>query len=487
MPAARRERLPGGARRPASAAWFVVSPRRAFFESLTPEQQLALETVRPRPLGASWRPLRSIAAIRRGCRGGGALSPDGELVAVAIVGQRRGRRAAFVCRSTRELPERRAGATSPRGCVPSGGRDSATGSSRTAASTACRRCRVRRRSWSSAWSPRAPPAWRSAPIRYRAAAASPSSSAVPGLGSARGLGEADADTWLVDRAGRIDRAARSSPSAECTSRTPVAWRRSHRDVPRALVNSRHWPTRRFSRWRRWPEPRGRHFGRPQDIEWAIADRLVLLQSRPITSMRAIADPDGAAHHLGQQQHRRKLQRRHDAADVLVRARAYEHVYRQFCRMMGVPERVIAPQDDDFPQHARPDPRPRVLQPPELVSHARAAARLSGEPRFMEQMMGVKEPLPDDLAARIAERRSAVAALLDAFPPASHASPALIANHLTIDRQDRRRSTRGSTTRWRRPSPPLEDRRPTSSSRITATCERSCSSAGMRRSSTISSR
>ena len=39
---------------------------------------------------------------------------------------------------------------------------------------------------------------------------------------------------------------------------------------------------------------GRFFGRPQDIEWAIADgRLELLQSRPITALAAVADPDGA--------------------------------------------------------------------------------------------------------------------------------------------------------------------------------------------------
>ena len=37
----------------------------------------------------------------------------------------------------------------------------------------------------------------------------------------------------------------------------------------------------------------RHFGRPQDIEWAVSDgRLYLLQSRPITSLAALSDPDG---------------------------------------------------------------------------------------------------------------------------------------------------------------------------------------------------
>src|SRR5439155_16388421 len=36
---------------------------------------------------------------------------------------------------------------------------------------------------------------------------------------------------------------------------------------------------------------GKHFGRPQDIEWAIeGGRLFLLQSRPITSLAQVADP-----------------------------------------------------------------------------------------------------------------------------------------------------------------------------------------------------
>src|SRR4029077_4315548 len=36
------------------------------------------------------------------------------------------------------------------------------------------------------------------------------------------------------------------------------------------------------------------FGRPQDIEWAIeGDQLFLLQSRPITTLGHLADPDGA--------------------------------------------------------------------------------------------------------------------------------------------------------------------------------------------------
>ncbi len=62
----------------------------------------------------------------------------------------------------------------------------------------------------------------------------------------------------------------------------------------------------------------RHFGRPQDIEWAYADNALL--PAPVTAdhvARATAGSGRAHSPLGQQQHRRELQRRDDAADVFV--------------------------------------------------------------------------------------------------------------------------------------------------------------------------
>ena len=65
------------------------------------------------------------------------------------------------------------------------------------------------------------------------------------------------------------------------------------------------------------------------------------RSRPITTLAGLADPDGRALHLGQQQHRRELRRRHHAADVLVRP----------ARLRGGLPRVLPP-----PGRARRDGR-----------------------------------------------------------------------------------------------------------------------------------
>jgi pyruvate,water dikinase len=160
-------------------------------------------------------------------------------------------------------------------------------------------------------------------------------SAVPGLGSAVVSGEAEADTWHVDRGGTI------------VDRRIVAKRRMHvadpaapggvrtADVPAAFAEQPALSDADVRSVAALARAAGRCFGRPQDIEWAMADRLVLLQSRPITSLRAMADPDARPHHLGQQQHRRELQRRTtprrsvSARDLRVRLPAV-------LGMMGVP-------------------------------------------------------------------------------------------------------------------------------------------------------
>ena len=204
-------------------------------------------------------------------------------------------------------------------------------------------------------------------------------SAVPGFGSAVVSGEADADTWLVDRAGRSSSGA-SWPSVECTLPTPSRQAAfAPRTFPPALVEQPSLADADVQQVAALARAAGRHFGRPQDIEWAIADRLLLLQSRPITSMRAMADPDAR---LTIWDNSNIVESYSGVTTPLTFSFAreiYEHVYRQFCRMMGVPERVIAGQEDDVPEHARPDSRPAVLQPSELVSRAGAAAGLSSEP------------------------------------------------------------------------------------------------------------
>jgi len=134
------------------------------------------------------------------------------------------------------------------------------------------------------------------------------------------------------------------------------------------------------------------FGAPQDIEWAFASgTLWLLQSRPITTLGA------------------GTLRLWDNANIVesyagvttpltysFARRAYAAVYREFCRILGVPEARIDAEAETFEQmigliHGR------VYY--NLGSWYRVLALLPGyrlNAGLMEGMMGVKEGIPDAL-------------------------------------------------------------------------------------------
>src|SRR5207248_1294599 len=82
---------------------------------------------------------------------------------------------------------------------------------------------------------------------------------------------------------------------------------------------------------------GRYFGRPQDIEWAIeGGRLYLLQSRPITSLTHTADPDGVLNLWDNSNIAESYNGVTTPLTFSFARRAYEEVYRQFCRILKVP-------------------------------------------------------------------------------------------------------------------------------------------------------
>ncbi|ADV66818.1 PEP/pyruvate-binding domain-containing protein [Deinococcus maricopensis] len=136
-----------------------------------------------------------------------------------------------------------------------------------------------------------------------------------------------------------------------------------------------------------------HFGAPQDIEWALhAGELYLLQSRPITTLRAfeprtwwdnsniVESYSGVTTPL----------------TFSFARRAYANVYRRFVRLLGVP-------DADIRAHARVFDGMiglvggRVYY--NLTHWYVALALLPGfrvNRRFMETMMGVAEGMPADL-------------------------------------------------------------------------------------------
>ena len=224
--------------------------------------------------------------------------------------------------------------------------------------------------------------------------------AVYGLGTALVSGDCDADTYHVDREGRIigrmiadKRWAHryDRDSAERICRVPVP----EKDATRpALDDDQIRAVTELAR------RAGKHFGRPQDIEWAIEDgRLCLLQSRPITSLSLIADPDGAPAVWDNSNIAESYSGVTTPLTFSFVRSAYEEVYRQFCRIMGVHAATIAAHQDMF-RRMLGLIRGRIYY--NLVSWYRLLAMLPGfraNRRFMEQMMGVSEALPEGLLTR----------------------------------------------------------------------------------------
>jgi pyruvate,water dikinase len=220
--------------------------------------------------------------------------------------------------------------------------------------------------------------------------------AVPGLGAGLVGGASDADTWRVDREDRVVEATlrpkpfaqRRDPSAPGgVAVIPLQGEDSTRP---ALEPERVIEVAALAR-------RAEAFaGRPQDIEWTYRGRrLYLLQSRPITGLEGKTDPDG-------------LRAIWDNANIVesyagvttpltfsFARRAYEHVYRQFCRLMRVDEATVEAHAEVFCCMLGLV-RGRVYY--NLLNWYRLLALLPGyrfNRRFLEQMIGVREDLAEE--------------------------------------------------------------------------------------------
>lgn len=225
-------------------------------------------------------------------------------------------------------------------------------------------------------------------------------SAVYGLGTALVSGECDADTYEVDRRGNILKRAiarkttahHSGENGAGVVATPVAEDRANQP---ALGDDRIGAVAKLVR------QLGQHFHRPQDIEWAIADdKLYLLQSRPITSLTTLPDSDGALNLWDNSNIAESYGGVTTPLTFSFARRAYEEVYKQFCKLMGVPRETIAQNRVTFSRMLGLI-RGRVYY--NLLSWYRVLATLPGftvNRRFMEQMMGVKEPLSEEILAQI---------------------------------------------------------------------------------------
>ncbi|MFN0085423.1 MAG: PEP/pyruvate-binding domain-containing protein [Blastocatellia bacterium] len=258
-------------------------------------------------------------------------------------------------------------------------------------------------------------------------------SAVYGLGDTLVSGESDADTWQVDRGGVIrDRriaakriAHRFDPrSAEGMAVVPVDAAEAERP---SLTDEQIRAVAELAR------QTARHFKRPQDIEWAIeGGRLYLLQSRPITTLPGLADPDGLLNLWDNSNIAESYGGVTTPLTFSFALRAYEEVYRQFCRMMYVPEPDIVRSDQTF-RHMLGLIRGRIYY--NLINWYRVLALLPGfkvNRKFMEQMMGVKEGMPERLLAEF-ERPTFRDKLRDALNLCVTAC-GLIVNHFRLPRR-----------------------------------------------------
>lgn len=224
-----------------------------------------------------------------------------------------------------------------------------------------------------------------------------------GVGTAIVSGECDADTHYVDRDGNIienkiavkTNVHRFSPlTPDGVKSVPLTSEEACRPV---LNNPQVLAIAKLARGVQ------RFFCRPQDIEWAIEDgNIYLLQSRPITSLYDVADPDG-------------LQSIWDNSNIVESyggmttpltfsfARgAYEGVYRQFCRTLHVPRKTIEKNNSIF-RNMIGLIRGQIYY--NLLNWYRLLAMLPGyklNRTFMEQMMGVKVRLPEQFLEEVGQ-------------------------------------------------------------------------------------
>ena len=165
----------------------------------------------------------------------------------------------------------------------------------------------------------------------------------------------------------------------------------------------------------------KYFGRPQDIEWAVeGDKLWLLQSRPITSLRGMPDPDAEFQIWDNSNIAESYPGVISALTFSFASGVYEAVYREFCRILAVPKTRLAASDRVFANmlgwHGG-----RIYY--NLLNWYRVLALLPGfglNRGLMEKMMGVGQELP----------RERVEAVL---PPAPAGSRAKLAEWLVLVR------------------------------------------------------
>jgi pyruvate,water dikinase len=258
--------------------------------------------------------------------------------------------------------------------------------------------------------------------------------AVYGLSAALVNGDVVGDTYLVSRKGQIleHRLAMQTQRQQVSSEGSLIWEPVPAEAQQraVLTDSQILDIAHLAR------TISHHQSRPQDIEWAwVEGRLYLLQARPITTLAQQPDPDGT---YGLWDNSNIVESYSGVTTPLTFSfarKAYTEVYQQFCRFMGVPDGVITQHRQVF-QTMIGFLQGRIYY--NLLSWYRVLTFLPGyrlNARFLEQMLGVQQGLPDAVMADL-RRQNQTHPAADALRLA-WSTGRILTNYLTLNRRIQR--------------------------------------------------
>ncbi|MBC7808357.1 MAG: phosphoenolpyruvate synthase, partial [Akkermansiaceae bacterium] len=224
--------------------------------------------------------------------------------------------------------------------------------------------------------------------------------AVYGLGTALVSGDVDADTWKVGNDGAVLERAIATKTLRHVAAPGSGEGVQAETIPDALADVPVLTDAEAAVAAAIARKAQAWAGRPQDIEWARENgNLYLLQSRPITTLATLVDPEGVLNVWDNSNIAESYNGVTTPLTFTFARNAYEHVYRAFCRLLTVPAHRIAGEDLVF-RNLLGLIRGRVYY--NLPNWYRLLALLPGyavNRTFMEQMMGVKEGLPEEIVGK----------------------------------------------------------------------------------------
>jgi pyruvate,water dikinase len=217
-------------------------------------------------------------------------------------------------------------------------------------------------------------------------------SGVFGLGNQLVSGDTDADTWIVKNNEIDDTSISFKAKKEVLDSEAYGTKLVDNEDPESpsLTKEQIYKVKDLI------QKVSQYYKHPQDVEWAIEGNTVyLLQSRPITTINqgkeVLWDNSNIAESYGGVT---------TPLTFSFAKKAYENVYRQLCLLLNIPEDKVANHDVEF-RNMLGLVNGRVFY--NMNSWYKTLALLPGfslNKTFMEQMMGVKEALSEELVQEI---------------------------------------------------------------------------------------